>query len=372
MKKSLIALAVAGAFAAPAFAASSNVDIYGKMRVSLDHVDVTNTSSNWTLNDRVSRIGFKGSEDLGGGMKAVWQIENGVQFDGAAGALGGLGLRNTFVGLSSGFGTVLAGRHDTPYKLAGSADLFGDTAADSQSGSSIIGYDIGGNGLGGFDIRAGNAIAYVSPTFSGFHVAAAIVPGETSRANNAPAGTPIANGLADAWSLAAVYANGPLSVTAGYEKHTTDLANAILGTTLFNQGSESAFKLNGSYTFGDFKLGATYEDQSSFDLNTLTAGTVGKIKSKNYLVSGAYGMGPITLAAQYGKRNVNGEAEKVTIGEQDLTRWTLGAIYNLSKRTSAYVAYNHDNLDNSTAVGVTPALADRTTKVWTFGVNHDF
>ena len=139
MKKSLIALAVAGSFAAPAaFAATANVDIYGVMNIAIEDTDVSGRDLN--VVDNFSRIGFKGSEDLGGGLKAIWQIEsqlsNNAQ-DGVGGAYDAgttgdsLGNRNTFIGLSGGFGTVLAGRHDTPYKIAtGKYDIFGDTIAD--------------------------------------------------------------------------------------------------------------------------------------------------------------------------------------------------------------------------------------------------
>jgi len=267
-----------------------------------------------------SFIGFKGSEDLGGGLKAVWQIESGLTFDGA-GAMGGAGLRNTFVGVAGGFGTALVGRHDTPYKLAGSADVFVDTAADAQDTTGII-------GSGGFDTRAANTIAYISPDFSGLHFAAATVPGEATT----PAGTPSpdANSLFDAYSLAAVYKNGPLNGSLAYEDYN-DIADM------------SAWKANVGYAFGDLKVGATYEDQSRGNGDDRTA----------WLVSAAYGMGPISLLAQYGDRDSD-------VAANDLTRWTLGVGYALSKRTSTYIAYNSDERNNVDS------------SVITMGVNHDF
>jgi predicted porin len=325
MKKSLIALAVAGAFAAPAFAATSNVDVYGTVRMSVDYNDPASPAeSNWTVNDRVSRIGFKGSEDLGGGMKGVWQIEQQINAANAPltadTAFGGAGLRNTFVGLSGGFGTVLVGRHDTPYKLGGSADLFADTAADAQQASGII-------GSGNFDLRINGTIAYVSPDFSGFHAAIAVVPGEQSAAGTN------ANDFADAYSLVAVYVNGPLNASLAFEDHN-DLVD------------ESAWKANVGYTFGDLKVGATYEAQKD------VSGTSGRDKTA-WLVSAAYGMGPITLMAQYGDRNDD-------LNTNDLTRWTVGAGYALSKRTNVYAAYNSDELNNADSSTVT------------MGINHSF
>jgi predicted porin len=319
MKKSLIALAVAGVVSAPAFAATSNVDVYGVVRFSVDSVssDVA-ANEKWSISDRVSRIGFKGSEDLGGGLKALWQIEQGVAVAGApldqgTSAFAG-GARNTFIGLNGSFGTVLVGRHDTPYKLGGSADLFGDTAADAQGTAGIIGF-------GNFDLRIAGTVAYVSPTVSGFHVAAAIVPGES---------VPAADGLMDAYSLVAVYENGPLKATLGYENHD----NAV---------DESAVKLNVGYTMGDIKLGATYEDQS----------LAANVDSDAFLISAAYAMGPVTLMAQYGERDHETAAN-------DLKRFTLGVGYALSKRSNVYAAYNDDDANGTDS------------SVVTLGINHSF
>jgi predicted porin len=365
MKKSLIALAVAGVVAAPAFAATSNVDVYGQIRMSVDHLNsATANTDKWSVNDQTSRIGFKGSEDLGGGLKAIWQIEQQINatngpLDNALnsatvktaggsavtgvndGAFGNAGLRNTFVGLAGGFGTVIVGRHDTPYKLGGSADLFGDTSADAQkNGSGIIGRN-------GFDNRVSGTIAYISPTFSGFHFAVATVPGEGAT------GATTARGLSDAVSMVAVYENGPLKATLGHESFGKKL---VAGAD-----NAKATKLNVAYGFGDIKLGYTYErSDDGFAANSET--------DTAQLASLAYAMGPITLAAQYGKFNNKGANSTGAGGilgfaknDDDLSRFTLGAIYNLSKRTNVYAAYNSDN-----------ASANADAKVITMGVNHSF
>ncbi len=363
MKKSLIALAVAGAFAAPAFAATSNVDVYGTIRMSVDHNDVKATDRDaWSINDRISRIGFKGSEDLGGGLKAVWQIEQQMQITdpktdasdtvastanaGAGTAFGGANLRNTFVGLAGGFGTVLVGRHDTPYKLGGSADLFADTAADSQRAGAA-----GIIGRNGFDTRANGTVAYVSPDWSGFHFAAAVIPGEEA---GGTAATNDANGLMDSYSLVGVYANGPLKMTLGYERLGADALNVA--------DSKHATKFNIGYKIGDIGLGYTIErskDGTAAGNNTDTG----------HLASISYGMGPITLMGQYGQFN-NKEANVALAGIQnDMTRWTVGAAYALSKRTNAYAAYNIDDMKNTDATA-TGQTADA--KTLTIGVNHSF
>ena len=139
MQKKLIALAIAGAFVAPAaFAESGNVTIYGIMDASYDITDNGNsTTAQGEKTNKVSsnssRLGFKGSEDLGNGLSAVWQLETGINVDGTTAS--NLNSRNTFVGLSGKtWGTVILGKHDTPYKISTrSLDMFGDGLADNRN-----------------------------------------------------------------------------------------------------------------------------------------------------------------------------------------------------------------------------------------------
>jgi predicted porin len=103
--KKILAVAIATAFAAPAFAATSNVDIYGKLHLSVNwYDDVPTADSDIGISSNASRIGFKGSEDLGGGLKGIWQIESTLNMDERN---GNVADRNSFVGLSGGWGTAL-------------------------------------------------------------------------------------------------------------------------------------------------------------------------------------------------------------------------------------------------------------------------
>lgn len=322
MKKSLIALAVAGVVSAPAFAATSNVDVYGVMNIAIQDTDVA--GSDMTILDNTSRVGLKGSEDLGGGMKAIWQIESALGGNGttAIGTAATLGTRNTFVGLAGDFGTALMGRHDTPYKLGtGSLDIFGDTIGDYNLGRT--GQQIVNNT---HDHRNGSALAYISPTFSGFHAAVAVVM------NNGEAGTALSNGSAiDATSMTGVYVNGPLFASLSYQN----------AKSLKSKGT----KLGLGYTMGDAKVGFVYES-----VNNAAAGA----DTKAWLINGVYNMGPIALKAQYGDNN-NGAAKN---GDA----WALGADYNLSKRTAAYVVYAAG--DNGAPAGDIAG--------WNLGVKHSF
>jgi predicted porin len=319
MKKSLIALAVAGVVSAPAFAATSNVDVYGVMNIAIQDTDVT--GSDMTILDNTSRVGLKGSEDLGGGLKAIWQIESALGGNGttAIGSGATLGTRNTFVGLAGGFGTVLMGRHDTPYKLGtGSLDIFGDTIGDYNLGRTD-GVSLVNNT---HDHRNGQALAYISPTVSGFHAAVAIV-----MSNGEPGSALNTTDTVDAISATAVYANGPLFASLSFQD-----ADAAA------PAADTAWKLGVGYTFGDTKVGFVYEDIED--------------ARDSWLLNVAHTMGPIVLKAQYGQADV---------GAADQDAWALGADYNLSKRTAAYVVY---------ATGDNDAGSD--VSGWNLGVKHSF
>ncbi|MFO7188649.1 MAG: porin, partial [Pseudomonadota bacterium] len=99
MKKKLLALAVAGALTAPLAAQAQNVQIYGVLQMSVDRVD-NGDDTGTSMKDNSSRIGFRGSEDLGGGLKAIFQLESAVQPD-ERGADGGWTKRDSWVGLAS-------------------------------------------------------------------------------------------------------------------------------------------------------------------------------------------------------------------------------------------------------------------------------
>ena len=321
MKKSLIALAVAGAVAAPAaFAATSNVDIYGIFGVAIDVIDRDNASEDeFKVSSTASRIGFKGSEDLGGGLSAIWQAETGILVDdgGAFGASGAGGMRNTFLGLSSkSLGTVRVGRMDTAYKMStGRLDVFGDTLADYNT---IMGSADGSNGT--FDRRETNSISYESPEMSGLKLM-----GTYGQQNEAGLNSPDA----DLWSLAAVYANGPLFATIAYE-------------TLNDFGVSrdvDSWKVGAGYKFGSTTLGVAYENMDDDQANSV-------FSRDAWYLSARHDMGNIALKGAYGNADDSDAA-----GDDGADFWALGVDYAMSKRTVAYVLYT--SLDNESAANFT-------------------
>lgn len=371
MQKKLIALAVASVFAAPAFAATSNVDVYGQLSFSVDRMDTNDltgdSTDTVTGRDNASRIGFKGSEDLGGGLSAIWQVEmqlnanndpgistSSITTYGGGSALASasvtdtLTYRNTFVGLkSASMGTVILGRHDTPYKLAtGKLDPFADTIGDYNA---IIGQTDAGGNL--FDLRVSGTVAYISPTFSGFHAAIAYVEPKLNEGVNVD--------NAHAWSALGMYENGPIFASLAYESHGGTVAGSGATTEI------DAWKVGLGYTFGNTAFGLVYEDIENdiANHNSSRNAWYGSVK---------HTMGNIVLKGAYGKA---GDGEGAGNNNTGAKFFALGADYLLSKRTSVYGVYasmNQDsaadyNLFNYSAVG-----ANRDVDGFSLGVKHSF
>lgn len=321
MKKSLIALAVAGAFVAPAFADTANVNVGGQMHLSLDYLDADTAaaSGNWNVSSNVSNIYFKGTEDLGGGMKAVWQVQ--TYFDAGAtgnadgsfgGTANGVGSGNTYVGLNGGFGTVLLGKHEAPLKIVSrKVDLFNNQIGDSRNLTAGAANDI----------RPNNVLAYATPNMNGFEATIAYVTNTAAGAATDASDTAV--------SMNAFYTNGPLLLGAGYQNR--DFGAAALS-------DETVWRLAAGYSFGDFKVVAFWQDESD------VAGAANADRNV-WGLGGAYKMGPMTLKAQYYNRDDLGAAKNTG---SDL--WAVGLDYAMSKRTTAYVAYaSTDNESAATA-----------------------
>ncbi|MDD5330242.1 MAG: porin [Sulfuricella sp.] len=363
MNKKLLALAVAAALApAAAMADTGNVVVYGQMNVSVDSVDTGRVAGGvrkTQINDNSSRLGFKGTESLGNGLTAVWQLEGSVAADGAASGLSGqttagsastaaaLGARNTFVGLTGGFGTAILGRHDTPYKLATRGlDVFADGIADNRS---LMGQS--GNGFTTFDGRQSNVIAYISPTVAGFHGAIGYVAG----AENALLSSDVKG---DAWSAVGIYANGPIFASLAYEKHnvgtpgTGTLGDPTPAPVPNLQGlNESAWKVGLGYTIDALKLGFAYE-KTSDDFGKVGLSNNDVFGHKSYYLSAAYTMGSNVLKLAYTKTGDLNDATDLG-NNTGAKQWSVGVDHNMSKRTTVYALYTKLNNDTNGVYGLT-------------------
>lgn len=336
MKKTLIALAVLASVAGVAQAQSS-VTVYGKLDQGVrdlsnknSSTDATNANSPVQLTHRAtSRIGFKGAEDLGGGLSAIFQFEN--RFNADDGTQNGAALfhAQSNVGLKGNFGTVRMGRVYNPVDDINAAlDPFGQDGVGSNLFSPVA------------ITRNNNAIRYDSPNISGFGASAIYQLKEADVA----AGSAIAN---NGYGVAANFANGPLSVMAGYNKAA-------------NSDDSNYWVIGGAYTFGPAKVSLGYEKsdiKAAYAPNGGSAIAAGKLgKSKDVLVALAYTVGAGVINASY---------SQIKFDNTNFTdkKFALGYTHNLSKRTSLYANAARTDWGN--------AAAD-TTNGAEVGVTHNF
>ena len=348
----------------------ADATIYGQANVSFDMVSsgsstTTTSYSNNQINSNQSRIGFKGTEDLGGGTSAVWQIESGVNLDSNAGT--GLTTRDSFVGLSNeGMGTVILGSHDTPYKIATRGfDLFADTIADNRSlmggvgalapvGAGAALAAITAAGLTGavaagatsvvsFDQRHGNVLAYISPAMSGFTAAVGYV---TLNENS----TNLNNDKKSAWSLAGLYGAGPLSANVAYEVHDAGQVNGVAGI------KESAWKLGVGYTMDQFTANFVYEKTSDNVGKALALANEDIFGHSSYYLAGKFNVSAsdaVKLAYTHaGRLNLSGNAVTAPLAnDTSASQVSIGYDHSLSKRTTVYALYTKisNNGDNATS-----------------------
>jgi len=327
MKKNLIALAVAAAVAAP-MVASADATIYGRFHADLASVSDGDESTT-AITNNASRIGFKGSEDLGGGLKAFWQVESSLGSDSSAYSGGSLASRNTYVGISGGFGAALLGRHDTPYKIIGrKVDLFGDQYGDTRAIT---------NGFGQ-DARLNNILAYSTPNLGGFKALLAYVAPNATDSD----GTPDFDESKSSYSLNATWSNEMLWFGGAYQ----DWA----GDTDINDGV-NAWRLAGKVNVAGFKIVGGYTDQ--------TAKVVGEDDTKltTYGLGAAYTFGgKHVIKGQY----YMGEYDNDAFSEKPkFNTGSIGYDYKLSKKTTVGAFYtmvsNNDDTFADADVGTVGA-----------------
>ncbi len=375
MQKKLIALAVAGALAAP-LAAQADVEVYGQARMSVDYnnndTPVTGDDKNaLAVSSNKSRIGFKGSEDLGGGLKALWQIEQGVEFDTGAFAAT---ARDTFLGLGGNFGTVLAGKLRTPYRTSTERlDVFMDTKADYNAIIGSAGYGMLSDkdtNIG--NLRTSNSLAYVTPDLNGFKATLAFVSNYSDLLDQKGDSLPRSKveGDRSAYSLSGTYDNGPLYLAAAYES----LSKAGLGASFSSLGNippitpgsyadTKSWKVGGGWNFGQgTTIGAVFENM---DLG-------GNVKDRNaWYLSGMHKMDAFNVKAAYGQAdNWSGTG----LNDTGATYWAIGGGYELSKTTEAYALYTQVSNDKNGKYGLETisGYSDKDVSSFSLGIKHMF
>jgi len=367
MKKHLIASAIVAAFAAPAMA--QNVSVYGIIDAGIQSQDNGGDRVVRGVNGALatSRLGFRGTEDLGGGLKASFNLEaqllpnDGFMGNGTA-AASDTALttasaaavastqsfsREAWVGLSGGFGELRIGQQDVTYAqdIDSGVSFAGNLGLSAQIAKSG---DLGDN--------ASNVIKYISPTVGGLTAQVGYSSGHASG---------ITTDLeVSQKGLSVAYAVGPAKLFAGY--HVLSVATAGAANT-------KQTRLGGSYDFGPVAVGAFYNKTKDQATLANSAGatqtgdvTVTQINAKAPLGNGlaVHGVYASAKAEGIGQSNVKG------------TGFVVALTKELSKRTTVYGAYtgiNNSTNGTMTMTGVSaPAAAGDDQNAVTVGITHSF
>ncbi len=329
MKKSLAAIAVLAAFSGIA-SAQSAVTIYGIADAGIVNERGGKNGSVTKLTNGVgstSRLGFRGTEDLGSGLSANFVLEAGVKLDTGEGDSALFG-RQAYVGLKSNdLGAVTLGRQYTPYYLTYAvADPFGAGYAGTAKN---LFPSVGSN------TRTSNTIVYTSPSFSGFSGEVAYSLGEQAGSNKA----------GRQFGAAFAYANGPLNARIAYNNKNTDVTAATAAAAT-PPGLPSRPDLSrntllaANYNFGVAKAFLGFgidKGPRSADLpNTSNPyGAVtnlprASLDSREMLVGVSMPFGASTVLASFIRKDDR------TSFNQDADQWALGYTYDMSKRTKLY------------------------------------
>ena len=313
----LAVLAVAGTTAAMA---QSSVTLYGRVNTTVERQKVGDVTTTGMFNNS-SRFGFKGTEDLGGGLKAGFQLESGFNSDTGAAASTFFG-RQSEVNLSGGFGMVRLGNF-MPESYYATADYVSMHNHDTGSSSDAFYQDpVWFNGL-----STTNKIGYRSPSFGGLTIDASVNLHEQT------------TGGKNGYDLAANYNLGALALGAGYSQVDDD----------------KQLGLRALYTFGQFVVGGYYQRN---DENV--AGS-----RNNFRLAGAYNVGASEFHVNVGRANSwSNRADSAA------TQFTLGYNYNLSKRTKVYGYYTRVNNDSNAVYSVSAPGTDFSS--FAVGVRHNF
>jgi predicted porin len=389
MNKKLMAVAVAGALAAPGLAVaqvggSPGVSLYGRLDTAVMIQKFTAPSATVAevkksdLFSPGNALGFRGREDLGGGTAAWFQLETGVWPDGRLdGALTNgqhFGGRNSGVGFSSSAGDVVFGIWDSPYKVAygtgnvlnsggfassgiimGNGDSTGalpnancGTAVSNANGqftaaaAGVCTTEATGNTTS-WSRRNNNSIQYWSPVMSGVQFRLG-----TALANyQSPDTSPAASGVQKPkyYSGNVTFARGPLGLAAGYEIHEGFRPGGAAGVA---NPKDKAFQIGGKWDFGPGQAGVGYE---SLDYPANNAAGTNGIKVPAYVANARWSVGPGAVWGSYSKTaggkscNTGTTMGAAACGNDGVAKMTvLGYDYVMSKRTKMYVAYS--KIDN--------------------------
>lgn len=342
MKIQRLMLAVLALCGTSAALAQSSVTIYGRVNTTVESQKYSGSQSVTGMFNNASRIGFKGVEDLGNGLKAGFVLESGFNSDDGAGSAwthgSGTGMtfaRQSEVNLSGNWGMVRLGNF-TPESYYATADYVGMHNHDTGSSSDALYQDpVWFGGSKSPNLSTKNKVAYRLPAFGAWTVEGAVSLHERAAAGNK-------NG----YDLAVNYAEGPLALGAGYSQ----------------VGDDKQAALRALYTFGQFTLGGYYQ-RNDEDLR----GT-----RNNFRLAGMYALGASEFHVNVGHANAWSR-----VNDSAATQWTLGYNYNLSKRTKVYTYYTKINNKANASYGYNAAVslanpAGQDFRSFAVGIRHNF
>jgi predicted porin len=383
MKKSLLAVAVLSIFASAAHA-QTNVTIYGVADVGINFTNNSDSEKLWKLQSGQqsgSRIGFRGTEDLGGGLSAIFTLENGFAID--TGALGNatprtrtggsttrLFGRQAWVGLNGGFGSVKLGRqYSTTYLSLLAVDPFEINAAGNMQRT--FGYGIG---LADPISRSDNTLTYTSPNFGGVTATLGYGFGESAASFSANR----------TWFTGLSFVNGPINLQASYQR-----ANDI----------PLAYGTTAGTAAGTFAPGALATDLNRLGTTGLiTAGVIAPPDIETGLLGGTYNFGVAKAHLAVGETRVEAAAEtklrnymvgisapvgtgsayaswnrlefRDAAGSPEADQYAVGYSHPLSKRTNLYTSFGFT--DNDAGVRLNTASNGATGRELQVGIRHKF
>jgi predicted porin len=322
MNKLMLSAAIASTmgFASHGFAAGPiDGTIYGKVNISAVNAD-NGADDTWKLNSNASRLGVKGKTEIADGLYAVYKAEFEMCVDDGDCKGQTFTQRNIMGGIRGSFGTVWAGKHDSPTKLAqNKIDLFNDLEGDIK------------NTFEG-ENRVSNIVAYTSPKINGFSTTVAMIPGEGADVDGDGQDD---TGLTDGISYSLSYSMDNLYIAVAGDQDVD---------------SQDLLRIVAQYKMDALKLGVMYQQNED---------NLGTKDESGFFLSAAYKLDKkTTLKAQYG--SIEDDAD----GDEEETL-SLGADYKLAKGTKLYVFYT-DNTDSS--VGE----ADKEDTAFGLGMEHKF
>lgn len=368
MQKKIIALAVAGLVSGAAFA-QSNVVIYGIADAGYVYdsksytADVKSISKIYSGGQSNSRLGFKGSEDLGNGLSATFRLEMGVNLDDGSSHQSGVAFsRWSTVGLAGqSWGELEIGRRDSfSDQMIGGFDV---TGRNTIAQAAPIMRDHG---------RLSNFVAYTSPSWSGFQVKAGYSTNGWDAAGLGAEASPLGSTTNTRVATAGVsYINGPVKVGAVYEWNKGQNTN----TKSFDAGNE--WVIAGAYDFGPVALSAEYGQIHNSDdaaISGISAPELTKDiqKRKQWTVGAMFKIGSMDrIGVQYAKGK-NEFFSSTGFGDEKAHMWGVNYFHDLSKRTNIYAGFGKISQDDTNTVKYGLDGQGTYQKAFQVGLRHQF